>query len=159
MAARLANGVKSVNPFLVINKNAPKFETMDIDLGHLARIRDAMHAVTEVPGGTAYRPNGMGILGGKMAGKTGTGQVRGISMSERASGVLRNNELPWKYRDHSIFIGYAPYQAPRFAAACLVEHGGSGAGRAATIVRSMLGRALQTDGFTQTQAQSLAQKQ
>ena len=86
-----------------------------------------MHSVTEVPGGTAYRHNGLGLTGVELAGKTGTGQVRGISAAERRSGVLKNSKLPWKFRDHSIFVGYAPYDEPRFAAAVLVEHGGSGA--------------------------------
>lgn len=155
MSARIANGQKAVEPHLVVGDSVPTFENMDINLGHLALIKDAMYAVCEVPGGTAYRPDGMGIAMAKMAGKTGTGQVRGISAVERASGVISNKDLPWKYRDHSLFVGFAPYQAPRFAASCIVEHGKSGAGRAATIVRAMLGRALQSDGFDAAQAQNL----
>lgn len=154
LAARLANGQSSVNPFLVIDEAAPQFKPLDVNLAHLALVRDAMHAVCEVPSGTAYRPNGLGIPGAKMAGKTGTGQVRGISSAERASGVLKNRDIERKYRDHSLFVGYAPYDAPRFAASAVVEHGGSGAGRAADIVRSMLGRALINDGYTQAQAES-----
>ena len=87
--------------------------------------------------------------GVQLAGKTGTGQVRGISARERASGVLSNRVLPWHLRDHSIFVGYAPFDAPRFAAAAIVEHGGSGAGRAATIVRKALRRALINDGIAE----------
>ena len=155
MAARIANGQKAVKPHLVIGDRVPEFDTMDINIGHLDLIRDAMYAVCEVPGGTAYRPGGMGIPKAQMAGKTGTGQVRGISAAERASGVVKNRDLPWKYRDHSLFVGYAPYQAPRFAAACIVEHGQSGAGRAATIVRAMLGKALKSDGFDEAAAKTL----
>jgi len=47
--------------------------------------------------------------------------------------LRKNKELPWKLRDHSIFTGYAPYNAPRFAVGCVVEHGGSGSKRAASI--------------------------
>ena len=155
MAARIANGQKAVKPHLVIGDAAPEFEAMDINIGHLDLVRDAMYAVCEVPGGTAYRPGGLGIPKAQMAGKTGTGQVRGISAAERASGVIKNKDLPWKYRDHSLFVGYAPYQAPRFAAACIVEHGKSGAGRAATIVRAMLGKALKSDGFDEAAAKTL----
>jgi penicillin-binding protein 2 len=64
--------------------------------------------------------------------------------------VLSNSELPWKYRDHSIFVGYAPYDKPRFAVGCVVEHAGGGSGRAATIVRSVLGEALRRDGLGQS---------
>lgn len=155
MMARMANGQKAVEPHLVIDDAVPEFENLDINLGHLNLVRDAMYAVCEVPGGTGYSPDGMGIPKAKMAGKTGTGQVRGISTAERATGVIKSKDLPWKYRDHSLFVGYAPYQAPRFAAACIVEHGVSGSGPAATIVRAMLGRALQSDGFDAAAAESL----
>ena len=112
-------------------------------------IQDSMWSVCEEPGGTAYRPNGLGLKGLDMAGKTGTAQVRGISRAERESGVISNANLPWKYRDHSIFVGYAPYIKPRFAVGCVVEHAGSGAGRAAAITRAVLGEALRRDGLVQ----------
>ncbi len=120
---------------------------MDIDPAHIAFVQEAMWSVCEEPGGTAYLENGLGIEGFAMAGKTGTGQVRGISASERRSRLRTNKELPWKLRDHSIFTGYAPYESPRFAVGCIVEHGGSGAKRAATIVRRVLQRALERDGL------------
>lgn len=148
MAARLANGKKAVTPHLIIGDEAPEFEDLNLNQEHLWRVQNAMWSVCEEPGGTAYRPDSLGFGIVDMAGKTGTGQVRGISKSERAAGVLSNNALPWKLRDHSIFVGYAPYINPRFAASVLVEHGGSGAGRAADIVRSLLRRALERDGFT-----------
>ena len=72
---------------------------------------------------------------------------RGISSSERRSRIRRNEELPWKLRDHSVFVGFAPFENSRFAVACLVEHGGSGAKRAASISRAVLGRALERDGL------------
>ena len=82
-----------------------------------------------------------------MAGKTGTGQVRRITTSERQTGIRSNAKLPWKLRDHSIFVGFAPYDRPRFAVGTIVEHGGSGAKRAANISRSVLGEALRRDGI------------
>ena len=85
-----------------------------------------------------------------MAGKTGTGQVRGISAAERATGVRGNKKLPWRLRDHSIFVGFAPYDRPRFAIGTIVEHGGSGAKRAANISRAILGEALRRDGLGTT---------
>ena len=149
MTARIANGQKVVNPHLIIGGNIPELDDLDIDSEHLAFVREAMWSVCEEPGGTAYKPNGLVIEGLQMAGKTGTGQVRGISASERRDRIRKNKELPWKLRDHSVFVGFAPYIAPRFAVACLVEHGGSGAKRAATIARSILGKALERDGMKQ----------
>ena len=49
-----------------------------------------------------------------MGGKTGTAQVRRISKEERETGVKRNEDLPWKDRDHSLFVGYAPVDDPRY---------------------------------------------
>lgn len=147
MAARLANGYNAVSPSLFAGVDQGVFSSLEIDPAHISFVQDAMWSVCEEPGGTAYRNNGLGIPGLDMAGKTGTSQVRGISRAERASGVIKNDELPWKYRDHSIFVGYAPYTNPRFAVGCVVEHAGSGAGRAAEITRAVLGEALRRDGL------------
>ena len=151
MAARLANGRDAVLPQLIIGEETPPPAPMDFDPQHLAYVRDAMWSVTSEERGTAYRQHPFGMDDGlrdvQMAGKTGTGQVRGISSAERASGVRKNSKLPWKLRDHSIFVGYAPYDKPRFAVGTIVEHGGSGAKRAADITRAVLGEALRRDGL------------
>ncbi len=149
MAGRIANSEKALQPHLIIGENLSEAGDLGIDPSHLAYVKEAMWSVCEEPGGTAYKPNGLGIKGLEMAGKTGTGQVRGISASERRDRIRKNKELPWKLRDHSVFVGFAPYNAPRFAVACLVEHGGSGAKRAASIARAMLGRALERDGMAE----------
>lgn len=156
MTARIANAVEAVTPNLVIGQTMPAFEPLDFDPRHLAYIRDAMWSVTSEQGGTAYRKHPFGtdvtVQGIEMAGKTGTGQVRGISLAERAEGVRKNYKLPWKLRDHSIFVGYAPYDRPRFAVGTIVEHGGSGSKRAASITRAVLGEALRRDGLGQSAA-------
>ena len=147
MTARIANGRRAVEPQLIIGGEAKGFAPLDVDPAHLQFVRDAMWSVCQEPGGTAYRPNGSGIPGVDMAGKTGTGQVRSISKAERLSGVMSNSQLEWELRDHSVFVGYAPYSAPRFAVATLVEHGGSGAGKAANISRALIKRVLERDGM------------
>ncbi len=73
-----------------------------------------------------------------MGGKTGTVQVRSISKAEREQGVIKNRDLPWKSRDHAIFVGYAPLDAPRYATAVVVEHGGGGSSVAAPIAHDIL---------------------
>ena len=74
----------------------------------------------------------------QMAGKTGTAQVRRITMSERAGGVRSNESLAWSMRDHSLFMAFAPVENPRYAAAAIMEHGGFGAQVAAPLVRDTL---------------------
>lgn len=147
LAARLANGKKALTPHIIIGEDVPIFADMDVNPEHIKFIQDAMFSVCMVPGGTAYRDFPLGPNGVPMAGKTGTGQVQGISSSERATGIVRNRDKEWKFRDHSIFVGYAPYEKPRFAVGTVVEHGGGGSGRAATVTRSVLQRALELDGL------------
>jgi len=147
MTSRIANSQKAVIPHLIIDDAVPEMTALDVNPRHLEFVKDAMFSVCEEAGGTAYRPDSLGIPDVKLAGKTGTGQVRGISASERRTGVLRNSKLEWKYRDHSIFVGFAPYKTPRFAIGCIVEHGGSGAGHAARITRAVMKKALERDGL------------
>ncbi len=142
MMARIANGGFAVRPHLldrdeetpvaVSRGDSLRFKKKNIDL-----VLKALSAVVNVPGGTAYGSRIMDV-GAEMAGKTGTAQVRRISKAERAEGVISNDALPWKERDHALFVGYAPAAAPRFAAAVVVEHGGSGSHTAAPIVRDAL---------------------
>lgn len=147
MTARLANGVKAIRPHLIIEDKVPEFSSLNFDPAHLETVCEAMRRVCMVPGGTAYRDFPLGPSGTDMAGKTGTGQVTGISASERRSGVIRNRDKEWRFRDHSIFVGFAPFERPRFAVGTIVEHGGSGSGRAATISRALLRKSLEHDGF------------
>ena len=78
----------------------------------------------------------------RMAGKTGTSQVRNITTAERERGLTRNEDLPWERRDHALFVCYAPYDAPKYAVSVVVEHGGGGSTAAAPIARDILLEAL-----------------
>jgi penicillin-binding protein 2 len=68
----------------------------------------------------------------KMAGKTGTAQVR------RISGTQRGQSGEWKYRDHGLFVCYAPTDRPRYAAAVVIDHGMGGARAAAPVAKDFL---------------------
>ncbi|HKY81017.1 MAG TPA: penicillin-binding protein 2 [Sphingobium sp.] len=121
MAARLATG-RQLMPNFMFGARRPAPVPVGVAEQHLVTIRDAMSAVVNGGGtGGAARINIPGIM---MAGKTGTAQVRRITMSERAGGVRGNSSLPFKLRDHALFQGFAPFDNPRFAIACIIEHGG-----------------------------------
>ncbi len=135
MVARIASG-RQVVPRLFNAKKHKPAPLLPINAEHLAFVREAMSGVVN-GGGTATKAR-MNANGVKMAGKTGTAQVRRITMAERARGVRSNASLPWKFRDHALFIGFAPDDNPRYAAACIIEHGGWGAGAAAPVVRDAL---------------------
>ena len=82
------------------------------------------------------------LNGQKMAGKTASINVRRISMKERESGVLSQDKLPWKYRDHAMFAAFAPVNNPRYAIIVAVEHGGGGSRTAAPIAGQILKETL-----------------
>ena len=86
----------------------------------------------------------------RMAGKTGTAQVRVISAAERVTGVKRNEDLRWGLRDHALFISIAPWDKPRYACAVVVEHGMAGSRVAAPMARDILRVALMDDPLSRT---------
>jgi len=142
MTARLANGGKAVRPRLtraIGGELLPVPEAADLgfDPAHLAIACKGMDGVSNEPGGTAYRSR-IPDPGMELAGKTGTAQVRRISRAERASGVLKNEQLEWLRRDHALFVCYAPVHNPRYALSLVVEHGGSGSAAAAPRARDIM---------------------
>ena len=89
--------------------------------------------------GTAFKSQAKEF---KFSGKTGTSQVRRISLTERESGVLENQELPYNLRDHSIFTCFAPFDKPKYSLSVVAEHMGSGSKVAAPIAKRIMELAL-----------------
>lgn len=141
MTARLVNGGKAVKPRLMRQRGdrerAVDAPPVGIAQENLATILEAMRSVTSGPRGTA-RGAQIRDKEFRMGGKTGTSQVRRIGKEERRLGVRKNEELPRRFRDHSLFVGYAPLDRPRYACAVMVEHGGSGSKVAAPMARDVL---------------------
>jgi penicillin-binding protein 2 len=142
MTARVVNGGLAVVPHVTARVGSRPTEpatwpSLGIAPQHLALVRQALAAVVTQPIGTAYgsriKEEGMA-----MGGKTGTAQVRRISLAERESGVISNDALPWRQRDHALFVGYAPVNNPRYAVSVIIEHGGGGSHVAAPIARDIL---------------------
>jgi len=130
MASRLATG-KRVIPRLLKSQPVAPQEHLAMDQDHLDFIRKAMWGV--VDHGTAAAAK-LPLDGIQMAGKTGTAQTHNLSASERGD----YTSATWKLRDHSLFMGFAPFDNPRYACATIVEHGGFGAAVAAPLVRDTI---------------------
>ncbi len=144
MAARLASGRAIVPHFRRAASvgtgdaaAAPAPPALDIPEKHFEVVREGMRRVTNDPGGTAFRAR-IAEPGMEMAAKTGTAQVRHISMSEHLSGVRKNKDLPWQQRDHALFVCFAPVAAPRYALSIVVEHGGGGSAVAGPIAHDIM---------------------
>jgi len=149
MVARLVTG-RAVIPRLwrpegrLIAESAAKasaFADLGVNPRWLALVLDGMNAVVNEQGGTAYAAR---ITDPAMAmgGKSGTSQVRRISQAEREHGIRKGTAVPWKERDHALFVSFAPVSAPRYVCAVVVEHGGESGGGgsavAAPICRDIL---------------------
>lgn len=148
MSARLATG-RAVTPRLVkkingIEQPSGAGESLGMNENNLRQVRRGMYDVSNNRRGTAYRSR---IIEDayRMAGKTGTSQVRNITKAERAAGVIHNRDLPWERRDHALFVCFAPFDNPRYAVSVIVEHGGGGSTAAAPIARDIMLQALYGD--------------
>jgi penicillin-binding protein 2 len=145
MTARIATG-RAVQPRLVrsidgVEQPSGAGESLGLNENNLRRIRRAMYDVSNHTRGTAYRTR-IQEDRFRMAGKTGTSQVRRITAEERARGVTSNADLPWNRRDHALYVSFAPADNPKYAVAVVVENGGGGSTAAAPIARDVMLQAL-----------------
>ncbi|MDX1974752.1 MAG: penicillin-binding protein 2 [Rickettsiales bacterium] len=140
MAARIAGGTK-VEPRLIVPKGEeqPRYEPLKIKQEWLDLTRDAMADVVNSPSGTAYGKR-IAEPPYEFAGKTGTSQVRKITQRG-----VNQNTLPWEFRHHALFVGYAPLDKPKYAVCVVVEHGGGGSAAAAPVARDVLLKIQQLD--------------
>lgn len=135
MMSRLVNGGYAVQPYYV-QPNVPYvWPQIDIAAENLTHIRKAMESVTLDRNGTAYKAR-IKVAGMEMAGKTGTAQVKSLEGgSEEPKDCFIQD---YSDREHSLFLGYAPVDQPRYACAVIIEHGCSGSSTAAPIARDIL---------------------
>ena len=126
MASRIASG-RHLYPRLV-NREF-KNEALPFSPEALAVARHGMDLVVN-GAGTAVRSR-LPLDGITMAGKTGTAQVRGLGTGNGKSGT-------WKFRDHGLFIGFAPVVNPRYATAVVIEHGMGGSRAAAPVAKDFM---------------------
>jgi len=143
MVAVIANKGRLVTPTLVKAVTPPDggepvpeppglISRVPVNPQHIELIHEGLVAVVNEPGGTASATRLPGI---SVAGKTGTSQVVALK-HEKAYG--REENLPWKYKNHAVFVAYAPAEDPAVAIAVVVEHGGHGGSDAAPVARRVL---------------------
>ncbi len=152
MAARLSTGL-AVEPVVtqqimigdvVVQRPPQAFESLNIDPTHLEVVRRGMFEVLNGPRGTA-RASKLKLDGVQMSGKTGTTQVKRITLAEREAGLPKADEIPWNERTHALFVAFAPTDNPRYALSVVIEHGGGGSAVAAPIARDIMTEVLRLD--------------
>ncbi len=148
--ARLATGravqphlTRSIGGILQPGSKAEDWPSLGIPERELHAVRDGMFAVVNDPSGTAPLAR-LPMPNVQMAGKTGSVQVRNVTREQRENGYKSDN-LPWEFRPHALFVCFAPFDAPRYAVALVVEHGNAGAAAAAPVARDIMMDVLTRD--------------
>ncbi|MGN1079142.1 MAG: penicillin-binding protein 2 [Alphaproteobacteria bacterium] len=148
MAAVLANDGYKIKPTILVPENRDTSvcpgENLNLSKTHLQLMREGMFDVVNAAKGTAKTAR-VNVDGKLIAGKTGTTQVKRISMKEREEGLRSQDELPWEDRNHALFVSFGPTDNPRYALAVVIEHGGGGSTTAAPIARAIMEAALKLD--------------
>ena len=128
MAARIASG-RNLLPTLLGRHEKPA-PLLDIPQEHVDAVRGGMWEV--VNGDGTAGASRLQVPGVEMCGKTGTAQVRKITGSQRGQSG------DWKYRDHGLFVFFAPFDNPRYAGSVVIEHGMGGSRAAAPVAKDCL---------------------
>jgi penicillin-binding protein 2 len=116
----------------VLETFAPKVvRKIDLDPDQRKLVIEGLAAVVNEPGGTAY---GHGLKKIKMAGKTGTAQVKRIGTEHH----VKKDTLSYFERDNAWFVGFAPAEDPEIAVVALTEHAGFGGTESAPVVAAVI---------------------
>ncbi|MDE2514704.1 MAG: penicillin-binding protein 2, partial [Rhodospirillales bacterium] len=149
--ARIASGrivsphvTRRVGDVIQPGGRAEEWPVLDVPMRYLDLVREGMWEVVNAPGGTAPLAR-LPDPHVQLAGKTGSAQVMRVSRALRESGHFNSANLPWKERPNALFIAFAPYDAPRYAVAVVVEHGNAGADVAGPIARDIMEDTLARD--------------
>lgn len=140
MMSRMVNGGIPVNPYVIkdlaspINKDLLKDKDQLADEKYLKIIRQGMANVVNSKHGTMYW-NRIYNKNMRMGGKTGTAQV--IAKAKKEAFEESDNLLNI-HKNHSLFVGYAPLDNPKYVTAVVVEHGGHGSTGAGPVARDVL---------------------
>ena len=126
-------------PIPRINKNSDiLFAGKSFKKNHQKILMESLNAVVQEPSGTAFKLNTLHPDFVKIGGKTGTSQVIRIKEEEREDDKYKSKEIQDKFKDHSVFVGYAPLDNPKYIASVIIENGGSGSAVAAPIAHKAL---------------------
>ncbi len=151
MTAQLANGGYKIKPKILTddneltseqvkevikeNKLNNNYVSLFKDPRNIKIVKQAMFSSTNEIRGTSYKSR-IDDPKYQFAGKTGTAQVKRISKRERELD-LKTSQIPYKDRDHALYVAFGPYKNPDYALSIIVEHGGSGSTTAAPMATKL----------------------
>ncbi len=151
MTAQIANGGYKIKPKILTSDNEltsdqikdvikennsnSSYVSLFKDPRNIKIVKQAMFSSTNEIRGTSYKSR-IDDPKYQFAGKTGTAQVKRISKRERELD-LKTSQIPYKDRDHALYIAFGPYKNPDYALSIIVEHGGSGSATAAPMANKL----------------------
>ncbi len=151
MTAQIANGGYKIKPKILTNDNqltsdqikevikdnnlTNSYIPLFKDPRNIKVVKQAMFSSTNEIRGTSYKSR-IDDPKYQFAGKTGTAQVKRISKRERELD-LKTSQIPYKDRDHALYVAFGPYKNPDYALSIIVEHGGSGSTTAAPMATKL----------------------
>ena len=151
MTAQIANGGYKIKPKILTNDNqltsdqikevikdnnsTNSYIPLFKDPRNIKIVKQAMFSSTNEIRGTSYKSR-IDNPKYQFAGKTGTAQVKRISKRERELD-LKTSQIPYKDRDHALYVAFGPYKNPDYALSIIVEHGGSGSTTAAPMATKL----------------------
>ncbi len=166
MTAQIANGGYKIKPRILVNnkplsleqaKNSMKVDSLHSpnlklfdDPKNIKTVQEAIFSSTNEIYGTSYKSR-IDDPKYQFAGKTGTSQVKRISKRERELD-LKLEQIPYKDRDHALYVAYGPYVNPRYALSIIVEHGGSGSKTAAPMAKELFKLIIDRDELRKKQS-------
>ena len=166
MTAQIANGGYKIKPRILVNnkplsleqaKNSMKVDSLHSpnlklfdDPKNIKTVQEAIFSSTNEIYGTSYKSR-IDDPKYQFAGKTGTSQVKRISKRERELD-LKLEQIPYKDRDHALYVAYGPYKNPRYALSIIVEHGGSGSKTAAPMAKELFKLIIDRDELRKKQS-------
>jgi len=150
---RLIKQLESSDGHVVKRYDPEKQGVLPVSPQNIKLINQGLWGVVNERGGTGY------ILKRQeqdVAGKTGTAQVIGLPQDEKARKAKRVSAA---FRDHALFVCFAPYGNPEIVVAVILENAGHGGSAAAPVARKIIDTyfALKKITLTQQQAQSAAE--
>ncbi len=131
MIAAVANNGKLYRPEYILNEEPELQKRLPVKTSVLKALIPALKGVISDKHGTAKLCR---IKGLEIAGKTGTAQV--VRQKKRDE----SEKMAWRFRDHALFVAFAPIKDPQIAVAVVIEHGGHGGSAAAPVAKAIIER-------------------
>ncbi len=132
MLTRMLSG-RLVEPGFLHNEHfdPSKFEALKIPQSAIDIIKQGMFMAANEAGGTCYGSHLVNDNNFVMSGKTGSAQAVSRFIDKHAKRSLKENT-------HGLFVGFAPFDNPRYAISIINEHGGFGSVAAAPIAKEIM---------------------